>query len=242
MATAITTLPSPLLGSSWVQERLFERGVELEPLPGEAPASHGDRLDTALMALFRDTGSEEAFEALYRHARQRVQEWLCSLARRVPRRLDPADLVQDTFVNVYRYPASFRDERATSFRSWVRTIGANALRRALEGSLERGARMQEGLREPVDSARGPHGSAAELEELGHLAQAWSLFLGHYAAAFERLSERDRRALHLVEIEGCSYAEAGAALGVGPSNMKMIMLRARRRLHRHMWSAMAPAAA
>jgi RNA polymerase sigma factor (sigma-70 family) len=194
------------------------------------------------MALFRDTGSEEAFEALYRHARLRVQDWLSSLTRRFPRSLDPADLLQDTFVNVYRYPASFRDERATSFRSWVRTIAANVLRRALDGSSERAARLQEGLREPVDSARGPHGAAEQLEELGHLGEAWSLFLRHYAAAFERLSERDRRALHLVEIEGCSYAEAGAALGVGPSNMKMIMLRARRRLHRHMWSAMVPAAA
>ena len=196
------------------------------------------------MLLSRDTGSEEPLEALYRHARGRVHEWLCALGRHGFRGLDPADLVQDTFVNVYRYPASFRDERATSFRSWVRTIAANALRRAVEGSRQGGALLglQEGVREPVDSARGPHRAAAEREELGHLAEAWALFLGHYAVAFGRLAERDRRALRLVEIEGCSYAEAGAELGVGPSNMKMIMLRARRRLHRHMRAAMVPAAA
>jgi DNA-directed RNA polymerase specialized sigma24 family protein len=36
-------------------------------------------------------------------------------------------------------------------------------------------------------------------------------------------------LELVEVEGQSYAEAAAQLGVSGSNMKMIMLRARQRL-------------
>jgi DNA-directed RNA polymerase specialized sigma24 family protein len=45
------------------------------------------------------------------------------------------------------------------------------------------------------------------------------------------------ALELVELEGLSYAEAGARLHVGISNMKMIMFRARRRLRAKIGAAL-----
>jgi RNA polymerase sigma-70 factor (ECF subfamily) len=231
MATAITTLPCPELPSTRREGGPADRG-------GESAQDRAARIDTALMALYRDTGSREAFEALYRHARGPVLEWIQALLRRGSRRLDPADLVQDTFVNVYRYRASFRDEHPKSFRSWVRAIAANTLRRALESSSRVPLELQEGPGELVDRRR-PEGAAEQREELERLGRAWALFLAHYARAFDRLSPRDRRALHLVEVDGLSYAAAGAALAVSPSNMKMIMLRARCRLRRHMQAAMAP---
>jgi predicted DNA-binding protein (UPF0251 family) len=47
-------------------------------------------------------------------------------------------------------------------------------------------------------------------------------------------------LHLVEVEGLSYQEAGDILGVGRSNMKMIVFRSRKRVARRMRQTMSQA--
>ena len=70
-----------------------------------------------------------------------------------------------------------------------------------------------------------------------LRGAWMLFLCHYARAWRDLSQRDRRTLHLVEVEGLSYDQAGSILQVGRSNMKMIVFRSRKRIVRRMRQAM-----
>jgi RNA polymerase sigma factor (sigma-70 family) len=232
-----STFPVPLV-SARIHDLLGNRGVTLSPLPGERAAAHRDRLDTELMALFRDTGSDEVFDALYRHARGRVFQWVRWLVsqRRCP--LDPVDLLQDTFVNVYRYAHSFRSENRKSFRSWVRTIASNALRRALSVTPRQSVTdLPPELQEPVDPKGGPHAVLTTGEETAALREAWYLFLQHYANAYQTLSPRDRRALELVEVEGLTYAQTAQRLKVGSSNMKMIMLRSRRRLHKRMRAAM-----
>lgn len=210
-------------------------GIPAEALPGEAPEQHLDRLDTALMAHFRDTGRQEAFDALYRNSHHRVWVWLRWMIHEQRARLDAGELLQDTFVNVYRYASSFRSEHAGSFRVWVRTIAANVVRRAKAVAARlRTVSCEDPDHLAVESdERTPHLHASHREERAGLRGACALLLHHYLAALERLSPRDRRALELVELEGRSYAETGAILGVGPSNMKMIMLRARRRLIAHL---------
>src|SRR6185503_7676683 len=93
MATLACALPPA------VDDELRRRGVSLDALPGEGPEQRDDRLDTALMAWFRDTGDRRAFEALYEHSRVRVASWLRWILREQQVRLDPVDLLQDTFVN-----------------------------------------------------------------------------------------------------------------------------------------------
>jgi DNA-directed RNA polymerase specialized sigma24 family protein len=120
----------------------------------------------------------------------------------------------------------------------VRTIASNVLRRALHVAPRHSMQaLPEGLQEPADARLGPHLRLVQGEEHRALRQAWVLFLQHYAEAYRSLSPRDRRALDLVEVEGLSYAETSERLGVGPSNMKMIMLRSRRRLQNRMRKAM-----
>lgn len=187
------------------------------------------------MALWRDTRDDAAFDALYAHARERVLVWLRWLARGEPVRVDPSELLQDTFVNVYRYGAAFRDDTASSFRVWVRTIAGNVLRRATtRGRLRRRGEISlddlaEGPGEPASRSMAPHGRSIQAEEQRALCESWSIFLAHYARAYDGLSPRDRCALRLVEVDGLSYSEACQRLLVSSSNMKMIMLRARRRL-------------
>lgn len=231
-----TPLAQPLAGSlpRALRTALRRRHVLLEVLPGESLETGAERIDTAVMALFRDTRDSLAFECLYRRTSAAVLEWLRRLMGRDSRSLDPLEALQDTFINVYQYSARFRDERSDSFRVWVRTIAANALRRAC-GRVPRQFESDEAANRPEPVAPGaePEARLCGLEDQRRLALSWMLFLDHYGRAFALLSDRDQAALTLVEVEGLSYAEAAARLAVGSSNMKMIMFRARQRLLAHM---------
>lgn len=193
------------------------------------------------MLRFQETCSEEAFTALYQATAQDLEAWIRRMARQQRSRREPAELLQDTFVNIYRYAASFRDGVGGGFRGWARTIAANVVRRSTQRTgADRAVELPEGPGEPVDPRPGPEKSCAVAEESRDLRAAWGILLLHYAAAFETLSPRDREALEMVEVEGKTYAEAGALLRVGRSNMKMIMFRARKRIRAHVLAALASA--
>jgi len=218
--------------------------VTAAPLPEESAEAFENRLATEIMALFRDTGRREVFDALYGLTRDGVLRWVHALLRKGQGSLDPAELLQDTFVNVYRYPSGFRVEHPGSFRVWVRTIAGNLVRRRAGRSRRRVSfqELPEGFQEPEDEGENPFAHAVQDEETARLRAAWVLFLCHYARAWESLAQRDRRTLHLVEVEGLSYEEAGRILAVRRSNMKMIVFRSRRRIARRMREDMRQALA
>ena len=220
-----------------VVRALVARGVSVEPLEGEEPQELERRLETALMVLFRDQRGEAAYETLYLRTRRMLLAWIVHLLGRRGQGADPVELLQDTYVNVYRYAGSFREEGGNSFRGWARTIAANVVRRS---RMRRGLSLEampEGGAEVADERHGPEQAALVHEEQEELRGAWVLLLLHYAQAYQLLSPRDREALHMIEVEGLSYAEAGVRLGVGRSNMKMIMFRSRKRIRAHILQAM-----
>ncbi|HED65185.1 MAG TPA: RNA polymerase sigma factor [Planctomycetes bacterium] len=221
-----------------VARALRRAGVELEQGPRETGAQFENRIATALMALHRDTRTSESFEALYAFTRASVESWIRGLLARCGSRRDSAELLQDTFVNVYRYPGGFRDEHNGSFRVWVRTIAGNLIRRAgARGNRPIPLAFTGEEPEPEDRNNDPARLASTEEQRDRLRGAYGLFLAHYHRAWMELSQRDRRALHLVEVEGLRYSEAAEILNVGPSNMKMIIFRARKRMARRMRQAM-----
>ncbi|MBK7645178.1 MAG: RNA polymerase sigma factor [Planctomycetes bacterium] len=223
----------PLPHNATILGRLRERGVSLSLLPGETRELGRARLETALMALFRDGREEAAFAALYEFAHAELASWvelLLSGAGRMRGLIDPAELVQDTLVNVYRYAESFRDEHARSFRVWTHTIATNLLRRSC---IRRERTSLQALPEGVCEPRDPRGTPTEElvrgEDQRSVLAAWMIVLSQYAEAYEQLSPRDRQALDMIEVQGLSYAAACKRLSVGLSNMKMILFRARRRI-------------
>lgn len=218
--------------------RLSSRSLPPDVAREIAPAVDENLRATRLMASYRDTRDAAAFEQLYALTRESVLTWLKGLLGREQVALDPNELLQDTFINVYRYPSGFRDDHGGSYRVWVRTIAGNVLRRA----AVRRARLQVQQQdvaplEPVDRSHGPVQLADEVEAAERLRRAWVLFLLLYAEAWKELSQRDRRTLHLVEVEGLSYQQAGEVLAVGRSNMKMIVFRSRKRIARRMRDAL-----
>lgn len=220
------------------RRRLRQRGVTLTAGAEEDSGTHRARLETALLALFRDERQAADFEALHGFTAARLVASISRELRGGATRLDPVDLMQDVFINVYRYAGSFRDERPHSFQVWIGAIARNIVRRAM--SQSRTISLQafpEDLQEPADLRLGPIGQLQSVEDQRALRGAWLIFLAHYNAAYAELGPRDQRALELVEVEERSYIECCKLLDVRMSNMKMIMFRARKRIQAKMMKSM-----
>jgi RNA polymerase sigma factor (sigma-70 family) len=221
-----------------VADQLRARGVALEEVTGEEPRCRRNRLETALMVLVRDTEDPAVFEALHALSHRHLLVWV--RARILPgcRPLDAREILQDTFINIFCYRRSFRDDDGRVFGAWARTIAANAVR----ASARQPARfsyhaLPEGLQEPTDPRALPDQIAVMKEEALHLRRTMGLFLLHYRRAWNLLKERDRQVLEWVECDGRSYAELAGMMEVSPSNIKMIVFRARLRLRVEMHRAM-----
>ena len=217
---------------------LRRRGFEAEAFEEEPENEFEPRVETALMALFRDFRGEQEFDALHAYTSPGVLMMISRGLHGQGGRFDPQELCQDVFVNVYRYAGSFRDEHPRSFRGWVGAIARNVIRRRLKsGYVSSIHDLPPGVAEPADPRFGPAACASIQEERESIAGAWSILLHYYLSAWEELSPRDREALQLVEVEGFSYSEACDRLKVGMSNMKMIMFRARKRIRARISMAM-----
>ncbi|HSI39304.1 MAG TPA: sigma-70 family RNA polymerase sigma factor [Xanthobacteraceae bacterium] len=123
---------------------------------------------------------------------------------------DAEDLVQDALVRAYERRASFQPGR--SLRAWLIAIVHNAF---------------------VDAHRARRTSAARDALAGALAddaveaaQDHHVRLAQVRAAFMELPEEQRAALHLVAVEGLSYAEAATALGIPQGTLMSRLARAR----------------
>jgi RNA polymerase sigma factor (sigma-70 family) len=200
----------------------------------QARQSSQAHLHTSLMDNFRSQRNLEAYSLLYE---LNYREFLLAIHKRlrfvgVP--LDAEDILEDVFVSIYRYPHKFRDEKEFSFRNWSYSIIRNTILKHLRGATT-GIVMQpsETLLDLVEdtSERGPLARLEAEEDRGECGLNWLLILGNYLSAFSRLSDREQRALQLVEVEGVRYREASDRLGIKLENLKMVICRARKKIFR-----------
>ncbi len=193
-----------------------------------------DALATTLMDAFRRTGDAAVFEQLVSLVQRRLQRRIGARLRALGLGLDPEEVLQDSLVNVYRYPDRFDAGRPGAFRAWSSTIVDNVIRRQLRKARsgpELQLRTDEQLSQECDprvgepSARAEHG-----EEYAATCRAFALLLGWYLDAYHGLSERERFVLQMVEVKGLRYAEIAKVLRIRPEALKMVVFRARKRIH------------
>ncbi len=212
------------------------RIVALLEDPRRGAEATRDAVSTRLMEAFRRKSSRSAFGLLYELNSQHLLSQVASCLRRYGCRSDPRDVLQEVFFNVYRYPHRFNCEREDAFRVWSAMIVRNTVLKHLR-SLGRGARAEvpfEDLSDqPAERTASPLGGAIEREQSGMCSRVYVTYLHLYLKFFSMLSERERRAIHLVEVEEQSYREAAAELGIKLENLKMVIFRARRKIHRSM---------
>jgi RNA polymerase sigma-70 factor (ECF subfamily) len=176
--------------------------------------------DTQLVTSIQ-TGHNELFEKLVGRYERILYNFglkICGLSD------DAEDLVQETFLNVFKYLKNFRHE--TKFKNWLFRIATSVCvkkRRRSKFAPERELSLDEFL--PQDEAdveqEVPAWAALPLEqllneELGHTLKQGIL----------ELPEKYRVVLVLRDVEGFSTEETAEILNLSPANVKVRLHRAR----------------
>jgi RNA polymerase sigma factor (sigma-70 family) len=217
--------------------RLLSQGQTPQGLPETASAdARFDLISTSLMKCFKNTEEPRVFAVLFELNQQAFLHAVHSQLRRAHVQVDAGDVVQEVFLNIYRYPHRFLAERADSFRNWGHRIVRNTLLKFLKGAGRAAAclSLDDEVLQAEDMTTLSPVRTAEYAEAARLADtAYILYLQLYLAQFQRLTPKEQRALTMVEVEGRSYRDAAAELGIRLENLKMVIFRGRRRILRGM---------
>jgi RNA polymerase sigma-70 factor (ECF subfamily) len=177
-------------------------------------ASVRDR-DVELVERHRH-GDAEAFAEVYRT----YEETVYNLALRMAGDpFDAADLTQEVFLRVFRHLAKFRG--GSSLKTWVFRVALNHCRSRL--GRRPAARSLDDAEEPA---------ARELADPGRSPEDLALARDagrRVEAALARLPLVFREAVVLRDLEGLSYEEMAAVLGVRVGTVRSRLARGRERL-------------
>jgi RNA polymerase sigma-70 factor (ECF subfamily) len=175
-----------------------------------------------------NAGQRERFHELVKQYEGKLYNFglrMCRDAR------DAEDLVQDTFLNVFRYLKTFRYE--TKFKNWLYRVAASTClkkRRKSKFAPDRELSLEEFLPEDRQQmTQGTPGWASlPLDQLlnEELAQALK-------KSILVLPPKYRIIIVLRDMEGFTTAETAQILGITPSNVKVRLHRARLYLREQM---------
>jgi RNA polymerase sigma-70 factor (ECF subfamily) len=153
--------------------------------------------DEALLAAC-GVGETAALAALFDRYRSHVRRFISRLAGSDARDLD--DLVQTTFLEIYRAARKFRG--ASTVRSWVFGIAVNVVRQHARGERRRKDAMQRLVSVPAATVRHADESTLGRQQLERLARA-----------LEELPDEQRVAFVMCDLEEIPGTEAAKTLGV-----------------------------
>jgi RNA polymerase sigma-70 factor (ECF subfamily) len=167
-------------------------------------------------------GDDTAFETLVVRYQSRVFRLACRLTSET----DAPDVVQETFLQVYRHLSAFRGD--AQFSTWLYRIATNA------GLMHRRARARRPA-EPLDDFLPRFDGDGKLDgtpdALRIVSRVDELLDRHVLAekaqaAIERLPDLYREAFVLRDLEELSTAEVAQVLGVEPATIRQRVHRAR----------------
>jgi RNA polymerase sigma-70 factor (ECF subfamily) len=157
------------------------------------------------------------------------------IGRRLQGKVDPADVVQETFLHALRDFAQFRGTSDRQLAGWLRQILAARLAevgRRYCGTQGRDVRLEQALQVELDQSsqvldRGlvaPLSSPSQ-QAVRHEQAVW------LARALERLPADYREVLILHHLEECDFAEVARRMGRSVAAVKKLWARALARLRR-----------
>jgi RNA polymerase sigma-70 factor (ECF subfamily) len=167
-------------------------------------------------------GDDSAFEAIVRRYQARVYRLACRLTSDT----DAPDVLQETFLQLYRHMSSFRGE--SQFGTWLYRIASNA---ALMHRRARARRPAESLDEflPRFDSQGRHAATpAELQVASHADELLDrrLLAEKARDGMARLPDLYRDAFVLRDLEELSTVDVAQLLGVEPATVRQRVHRAR----------------
>ena len=214
------------------------------PNPGASvatPQLFVDWVSTSLMDCYKDSGDGSVFALLFELNRTSfLYAMQCNL-RRSFHHIDAQDVLQEVFLNIYRYPHRFQGDKSDAFRGWGHRIARNTLLKFIKGEarLARFQAIDDEVMQPEDmKVRRPDRAASDAETASVVNHAYLMYLQLYMLHYARLTAKECRALSMVEVEGYSYRDAAAELGIRLENLKMVIFRGRRKIFRGMERSLA----
>lgn len=184
-------------------------------VPGTTPSDETLAADAA-------AGDVRAFEALVERYQARVYRLACRLTSDT----EAPDILQETFLQVYRHLPTFRSESQVG--TWIYRIATNASLMARRARARRPTESLEAFLPRFD------GQGTHVETPAQLSVALRIdermdrdaLAEHARAAIAGLPDVYRDALVLRDLEELSTAEVATALGVTPSAVRQRVHRAR----------------
>jgi RNA polymerase sigma-70 factor (ECF subfamily) len=157
------------------------------------------------------------------------------VGRRMQGKLDPADLVQETFLEAHRHFAAFRGTTEREFARWLRRILAGVLANTVRhyfGTRARDPRLEQALRAAVDQSS--YALVSQLPDCGPspsetAARREQAVL--FADALAGLPDDYREVLVLRNLEGLPFQEVARRMGRTVDSVEKLWLRAIDRLRR-----------
>jgi len=166
------------------------------------------------------SGENSAFEELFSRYRSRIRTYVSGMLADFDR---AEDITQEVFISALR---RLRDtERPIAFKPWIYQIAKNAC-------IDEMRRARRNVEIPLEEDRPDAGDTLEVfsrEPGPELAAERKQQLDDLRRAFGGVSELHHRILVLRELEGLSYGEIGARLGMTRPVVESTLFRARRRL-------------
>ena len=164
--------------------------------------------DRALADLIDSVGSEEAFRMLYRRHTPALHG---AVVRRIrTESVDPADIIQDTWLRVVQSLGSFRWR--SSFRTWLVSIGLNRVRELERKHLRRKTETREVVDRPVQ--------APDVDTSIDLQRALA-----------ELPQGYRTVLTMHDLEGHTHPEISEKLQIAVGTSRSQLFNARRVMRR-----------
>jgi len=168
-----------------------------------------------------NSGQFDRFPELVKRYEQKLYNFGFRMCRNTA---DAEDMVQETFLNVFKYLKDFRYE--TKFKNWLYRVAASTCikkRRKSKFAPERELSLDEFI--PPDEAEGPdHVPNWALMPLDKLLN--DELLDKINLAIFSLPDKYRLVIVLRDIEGFSTAETAQILNLSATNVKVRLHRAR----------------
>lgn len=168
-----------------------------------------------------NSGQYDRFPDLVKRYEQKLYNFCLRMCREPA---DAEDIVQETFLNVFKYLKNFRYE--TKFKNWLYRIAASTCikrRRKSKFAPERELSLDEFYpqeeSEPANQV--PNWALMPLDKLLN-----NELLDQINQAVFSLPEKYRHVIVLRDIEGFSTAETSQILNLSPTNVKVRLHRAR----------------
>jgi RNA polymerase sigma-70 factor (ECF subfamily) len=167
-------------------------------------------------------GDDTAFEALVERYQQRVFRLACRLTSET----DAPDVLQDTFLQVYRHLPTFRGD--ARFGTWLYRIATNTALMQRRARTRRPAESLDGFLPRFDG----EGRHAQTPDALRMASRVDELLDRKTLArkaheaIERLPDLYREAFVLRDLEELSTTDVAQVLGVEPATVRQRVHRAR----------------